>query len=191
MHVCLYVFSKRCSRQKLQIFLNYHPHWDQLFTGWGLLNQFPPFCYFPNFSTLWKHTLDIEHHMNIWQVSPQLSCGDTCQISMWFKEFNRYFCRIEYFTYGVISEQSFSNPHPSPPFRQGVDMRCDMHVQTDNGTEHASKESPVWLGFSRVTPQQNGYDFADDILICIFINTFELWSNFKWSLFVRVKLSCY
>ena len=43
---------------------------------------------------------------------PQLSCGDTCQIWMWFRESNRYFCNIEYFAYGEISERSFSNPHP-------------------------------------------------------------------------------
>ena len=48
--------------------------------GWGLLSQFPPFRYFPNFSALLKQTLGIEYHVYIWQVSPQLSCGDTWQI---------------------------------------------------------------------------------------------------------------
>ena len=48
--------------------------------GWGLLSQFLPFRCFPNFSALSKHTLTIEYHIYIWQVSPQLSCGDTCQI---------------------------------------------------------------------------------------------------------------
>ena len=37
--------------------------------GWGLLSQFPPFCYFPNFSELPKHTLAIEYHVHNWQVS--------------------------------------------------------------------------------------------------------------------------
>ena len=45
-----------------------------------LLSQFPPFRYFPNFSISSKHTLYIEYHVCIWQVSPQLSCGGTCQI---------------------------------------------------------------------------------------------------------------
>ena len=54
----------------------------------------------------------MKYHVNIWQVSPQLSCGDTCQIWMWFREFNRYFCKIENFAYGEISERSFSNPTP-------------------------------------------------------------------------------
>ena len=53
--------------------------------GWGLLRRFPPFRYFPNFSTSPKYMLAIEYHVHIWQVSPQLSCGDTCQIWMIFK----------------------------------------------------------------------------------------------------------
>ena len=48
--------------------------------GCGLLSQFPPFRYFPNFSVSLKHTLPIEYRVYIWQVSPQLSCGGTCQI---------------------------------------------------------------------------------------------------------------
>ena len=80
--------------------------------GWGLLSQFPPFLYFPNFSSLPKHTLTVKHRIDIWQVSPQLSCGDTCQIWMWFEEFNMYFCETENFAYGEINERSFSNPHP-------------------------------------------------------------------------------
>ena len=45
-------------------------------------------------------------------MSPQLSCGDTCQIWMWFEESNMYFCETEIFAYGEINERSFSNPHP-------------------------------------------------------------------------------
>ena len=85
--------------------------------GWGLLSQFSPFRYFPYFPLLSKQTLAIEYHVYIWQVLPQLSCGDTCQIWMWFRESNRYFCNIEYFAYGEISERSFSNPHPRPVLR--------------------------------------------------------------------------
>ena len=44
-------------------------------------------------------TLAIEHYVCIWQVSPP---GLT--------ESNRYFCKIENFAYGEISERSFSNP---------------------------------------------------------------------------------
>ena len=84
--------------------------------GWGLLSEFSPFRYFPHFPLLSKQTLAIEYHVYIWQVSPQLSCGDTCQIWMWFRESSRCFCKIENFAYGEISERSFSNPHPCITF---------------------------------------------------------------------------
>ena len=82
--------------------------------GWGLQSQFPPFRYFPNFSASPKCMLAIVYHVHIWQVLPQLSCGDTCQIRMWCKQSNRYFDRNETFAYGEINERSFSNPHPRP-----------------------------------------------------------------------------
>ena len=50
----------------------------------GSLSQFLPLRYFSNFSALSKHALAIEYRVDIWQVSPQLSCGGTCQIYMWF-----------------------------------------------------------------------------------------------------------
>ena len=34
--------------------------------GMGLLSQFPPFRYFPNFSALSKQTLAFEYHIYIW-----------------------------------------------------------------------------------------------------------------------------
>ena len=86
--------------------------WDNGDLGWRLLSRFPPFCYFPDFLTSPKYMLAIEYHIHIWQVSPQLSCNDTCQIWMRFKECSRYFCEIARFAYGEIDERSFSNPHP-------------------------------------------------------------------------------
>ena len=80
--------------------------------GWGLLSRFPQIRCFPCVSTLPKYMLALEHHVYIWQVLPQLSCGDTCQIWMWFKECNRYFCEIENFAYGEINERILSNPQP-------------------------------------------------------------------------------
>ena len=53
------------------------------------LAQIPPFPYFLKFSALSKQTLAIEYNVYIWQVSPQLSCGDTCQIWMEFEETKR------------------------------------------------------------------------------------------------------
>ena len=45
-------------------------------------------------------------------MSLQLSCGDTCQIWMWFEESNMHFFKIENFAYGKINERGFSDPHP-------------------------------------------------------------------------------
>ena len=39
--------------------------------GWGLLRQFPPFRYFPNFSTLSKQELAVEYYVYIWKVLPR------------------------------------------------------------------------------------------------------------------------
>ena len=54
--------------------------------GCGLPSQFPPFRYFPKFSSLSKHTLTVKYRVYIWHAAPQLSCGDTCQIWRWFEE---------------------------------------------------------------------------------------------------------
>ena len=56
--------------------------------------------------------LDFAYHIYIWQVSPQLSSGDTRLIWMWCKESHRYFSKIENFVYREINKQSFSNSHP-------------------------------------------------------------------------------
>ena len=37
--------------------------------GWGLLNKFPPFRYFPDFSLSSKCLLSMEYHVHIWQLS--------------------------------------------------------------------------------------------------------------------------
>ena len=79
---------------------------------WGLLSQFSPFRYFPNFSECWKQLLPEWYQVHIWQVSPQLSCGDTWQIWTSLKVSNIYFCKIKIFRNGEINERSFSNPHP-------------------------------------------------------------------------------
>ena len=52
------------------------------FLGWRLLRQFPQFRYFANVSASPEYILAIVYHVHIWQVSPQLGCGDTCQIWM-------------------------------------------------------------------------------------------------------------
>ena len=52
--------------------------------GVGVTKPISPFRYFPYILPLSKHWLHFEYHVHIWQVSPQLSCGDTCQIWTWY-----------------------------------------------------------------------------------------------------------
>ena len=54
----------------------------------------------------------MEFHVHIWQMLPQLRCGDTCEIWMWFEESNMYFCKIKNFPNGEINKLIFSNPIP-------------------------------------------------------------------------------
>ena len=110
--------------------------------GWGLPSQILPFRYFFNFAALSKHTLAIVYHVYIWQVSPQLSCGDTCQIWMQFEESHMYFCHIENFPYGEINKWSFCNPHP-----RSSDLRklyCNKHFTlgisfSESHVKHSNK----------------------------------------------------
>ena len=81
--------------------------------GVGLRSQYPSFLYFSTFSPLSEHMLAIKYHIYIWQVQAQLSCNDTCQIWMWFKESSRCFSKNKNIAYGEIKQWSFSNPHPS------------------------------------------------------------------------------
>ena len=145
--------------------------------GWGLLSQFPPFLYFLNFSALSEHMLAIEYHVYIWQVSPQLSCGGTCQIYTWFKEFERYFCQIENFACREINERSFSNPH-------GMEPKCwEHHSKSGNRTVICLTH---W-----------GRDKGDKTLQTTFSNAFSLmkivvfWQTFDLNLIPRVQLATF
>ena len=62
-----------------------------------------------------KHFLSIEYHVHIWQILPQRSYGvPSCQIKVWYKESNKYFCNIvEKYFHGNINERS-SNKLSSP-----------------------------------------------------------------------------
>ena len=52
--------------------------------GRALLAGYPQ--YHLEFLPILKHWMQIEYHVNFWQVLPQLSCGDTCQI--WISSWN-------------------------------------------------------------------------------------------------------
>ena len=54
-----------------------------------------------------------QNYIHIWQLSPQPSCGDNCQIWMWFNKSNWYFSTgKKYPLRGAGNdEQNFSDPH--------------------------------------------------------------------------------
>ena len=49
------------------------------------------------FSILQQYLLDYLNHIYIWHVSPQLSCGDTYQLWMWYSIANEWFGNAEKF----------------------------------------------------------------------------------------------
>ena len=65
------------------------------------------------FQPLSKHSLAIEYHIHIWQMSPQLSCINTCQMWRWFKEPNKYFWKIKIFLTEKIMNGALSSPTPA------------------------------------------------------------------------------
>ena len=71
--------------------------------------MYSPACLF---SALSKHHLAIECHFHILQVSSQLSCGDTRQIKMWFKESNRYFCKMKHCLIERVTNVALESPAP-------------------------------------------------------------------------------
>ena len=86
--------SSRTSPSNNHLHVAASPPFKVAYQGWRLQSQFP---HFPNFSASPKYMLAIEYHVHIWQVSPQLSCGDTCQLWMWRNESSKYFGIIKIF----------------------------------------------------------------------------------------------
>ena len=61
-----------------------------------------------NFFKMIKTSSSIWYHVHIWQVSPQLSCGDPWHIWTWFEVSNLYFAKKKKKN-GEINERSFSD----------------------------------------------------------------------------------
>ena len=87
----------------------------------GLFSQYISFCHFSDLSSLSRHWISIEHSLFIWHVSPQLSCGDTCQIWMWFKYLTSHFIRSK----SSLAERNFSKPHSWYVQNLVAKFRCD------------------------------------------------------------------
>ena len=134
------------------------------------------------YSALSKHILNIGYHIDISHVSPQLSCNNTCQIWMWFKESKKYFCKIENFAYREINKQSSSNPHSSSLHDSDhemwsrnafIDLRWTSFLF---GDAHKLSDYPIkhywWFCMLRM--------FCSD-LICICIKAWTKWPTFcRW-----------
>ena len=58
----------------------------------GFLKPISFFSLLSTFSELAKYCVLIEYRVPIWEISPQLSCGDTCQIWTLLKGLKRYIC---------------------------------------------------------------------------------------------------
>ena len=63
--------------------------------GWGLLKLCSSISPSAKVSIWQKYLLHSLNLIHVWQVSLQLSCGDTCQIWMWYSIANMYFCDVE------------------------------------------------------------------------------------------------
>ena len=109
----------------------------EAYQGWRLLNQFLCSMIFPIF----QHNLHTGYHIHIWQLSSQLSYGDICQISIWFKESKRPFYKIKNLLYGEINKCNFSKPHPRSAtvcifymvfYKNKVNNRKEKMTQTCN-----------------------------------------------------------
>ena len=87
-------------------------NWSYCSPGVGVTKPIFSVPLFSQFSEWSKQWLPVWYHVHIWQVSAQLSCGDTWQIWTWLKVSDLYFSQITISCNGEINEWSFSNPHP-------------------------------------------------------------------------------
>ena len=107
--------------------------------------------------------LAIEYHVHICQVSPQLSCGDTSQIWMWYKESNRYFCRIKILLTEKLTNRAFVTPTPGlPTIKEFLNLNCTLcqgmvlkYIQVSS--EESSKG---WYYLSFPDGPKNGFTWA-------------------------------
>ena len=81
------------------------------FQGWGLLNLFSAFSYFPFFRII-KLLVTGMTSRSYSNVSVQPSCGDTWQIWTWFTVSNLLFCWMKFSHNVEIIEWSFTPPPP-------------------------------------------------------------------------------
>ena len=83
-----------------------------LVLGWGLLKLRSSISPYAKFSISQKYLLHSLNLFHIWQVSPQLSCGDTCQIWTWYSIAHMYFDDVENWENNGTEEMGLVTPTP-------------------------------------------------------------------------------
>ena len=74
--------------------LVYVAHYSQSIShksGVGVTKDFLLLFLKAKFLFLQKYMLDSLYRIQVWQVSPELSCSNTCQIQTWYAKANMYF----------------------------------------------------------------------------------------------------
>ena len=96
---------------------------------------------------------------HFWHVSPQLSCKDTCKVWLWFKESNRFSCKIKNCAYGEINKRRFRNPIP-----ENWTVYCDKcKLRTPNNRyldKHVKGEIRHFWNFVIMCKGTNAYKFC-------------------------------
>ena len=96
--------------------------------GWGLLKLRSSISPLAKFSILQKCLLHSLNHIHIWQVSPQLSCGNTCQIWTSYSIANMYFGDVQILGKKRNGGNRLSNPHPRSGHLSLVIIWACVHV---------------------------------------------------------------
>ena len=73
-----------------------------IFQEWGLLKLCSLISLLGKFSISQQRMLESSNHIDIWQMSPQLSCSDICQIWTRYSIGNRYFDNWNKSTLGCV-----------------------------------------------------------------------------------------
>ena len=106
-------------------------------------------------------------------MSPQLSCGDTCQIWMRFKECKRYFCDISILLTEKLTNRDLVSPTPE---------------------EHNTRNCKLTTAgrYYTLRSRQDGRHFPDDILDEFsWMKMYNFPLRFHWSLFLMVQLTIF
>ena len=136
--------------------------------GGGYYNNFLHSVIFPIFH-LRQNNGYIVH---IWQVLPQLSCGDTCRMWKWFELSNWYLCKIKKIPYREIDQRSFSNPHPWSGAEAGTFQ--DKYINTMAADDLVTHQQS-WFSWYRI--DRPFYSMTKDVNHLCHVSVKKWWLN--------------